>query len=205
MNYDQLASSETVAKTSDALAKNHFKPLIVDTKEEALAKVKELIPAGASVMNGASRTLEEIGYVDYLKEGNHGWDNLHANILEETDDTRKADLRKMAVLSDYYLGSVHAVTEDGQLVISSNSGSQLPHLAYTSPNLVLVVSTQKITPDLMAALGRIQTQVIPLEDERMKSVYGFGTLQAKTLILHQENPALGRSVYVILVNEKLGF
>ncbi|HEV8666629.1 MAG TPA: lactate utilization protein [Candidatus Paceibacterota bacterium] len=205
MDYTTLASKDAVEKTVAALTANNFMPEVVPTKEAALARIKELIPAGSSVMNGASRTLEQIGYVDYLKEGSHGWQNLHAAILEETDASKKTELRKAGILSDFYLGSVHALTQTGEMVIASNTGSQLPHLAFTSPNLLLIVSTQKITPTLTDAMDRLNKQVIPLEDERMKQAYGYGTLHAKTLILHKENPALGRKVHVLLVEEKLGF
>ncbi len=205
MNYTELASKEALGTTVSALSANGFMPEVLATKEDALARIKELIPKGASVMNGASRTLEQIGYVDYLKSKKHGWSNIHDAILEETDEAKKMELRKHSVVSDYYLGSVHALTEDGQMVISSNSGSQLPHLAYTSPNLVLVVSTEKITPTLMDAFERVQTHVVPLEDERMKAAYGYGTMRSKTLILHKENKAMGRKVHVLLVEEKLGF
>ncbi len=196
-------SSLTRAET--ALTAHGFLVESVATKEAALARIKELIPAGASIMNGASRTLEQIGFIDHLKEGTHPWNNLHAAIVDETDVQKKTDLRKAGLLSDFYLGSAHAVTEDGQLVIASNTGSQLPHLAFTSPNVILVVSTKKLVHDLPAALTRIATQVIPLEDERMKGVYGYGTLWAKTLIMHAENPALGRKVRVLFVEEDLGF
>lgn len=201
----ELATHETITKTIDALKANNFEPMLVNTKEEALAKIKELIPAGASVMNGASVSLKEIGFTDYLKEGAHGWNNLHAAIVAETDPAKQSILRKQSVISDVYLGSAHAVTETGELMFASNSGSQLPHLAFTSPTIILVVGVQKIVPTLEDASRRIDADVIPLEDVRMKEVYGYGTLRAKTLILHKENPALGRKVHVIFVNEKLGF
>ena len=156
-------------------------------------------------MNGASRTLEEVGYIEYLKSGTHGWNNLHEAIVTETDPAKQAVLRKQSVISDFYLGSVHALTETGELLIASNTGSQLPHLVYTSPNIILVVSTKKIVPTLSDAFSRIEEHVVPLEDVRMKSVYGYGTTYTKTLVLHSENPALGRSVKVILVTEDLGF
>jgi hypothetical protein len=205
MNYTELASKEAIDTTISALTANNFLPEVLATKEDALERIKELIPKGASVMNGASKTLEQIGYLDYLKSGQHGWNNLHDAILAEKDPAKQAELRKHSVVSDFYLGSVHALTEDGQLVISSNSGSQLPHLTYTSPNLVLVVSTEKITPTLMDAFERLQNHVVPLEDERMKAAYGYGTQRSKTLILHKENPAMGRKVRVLLVEETLGF
>ena len=205
MNYDQPTSKEVVERTIKALANQGFLPEFVETKEEALSRIKELIPQGASIMNGSSRTLEEIGFVDYLKEGQHGWNNLHEAILAEQDAAKQAVLRKQSVLSDFYLGSVHAVSESGELVVSSNSGSQLSHLAFTSQNLILVVGVQKITPDLTTAMSRLQDHVFPLEDERMKSVGMGGSYVSKTLILSKEQPFMGRKAHVIFVNEKLGF
>lgn len=200
-----LASAASIQKTEEALKANGFEPAHVRSKEEALEKVKELIPAGASVMNGASETLREIGLVEHLKSGEHPWRNNHDAILAESDSAKQGQLRREAVLSDYYVGSVHALTEDGELIIASNSGSQLPHFAYTSPNLVVVVGANKIVPTLSDGFARIEKHVIPLEDERTKKVLGFGTLWAKTLVLNRENPALGRKVHVIIVNESLGF
>lgn len=205
MAYDTLATQEAIDTTAAALKSNNFDVLVVDTGALALEKIKELIPKGVSIMNGASKTLGQIGFTDYLKEGIHGWNNLHAGILAETDKEKQGDLRKQAVLSDYYLGSVHALTQTGELLIASNTGSQLPHLVYTSANIILVVSTKKITTDLADAFNRLNMHVIPLEDERMKGVYGYGTTHAKTLILHKENPNMGRKITVILVKEDLGF
>jgi len=51
-------------------------------------------------MNGSSTTLTEIGFVDYLKEGIHGWDNVHEDILNEKDPAKQAQLRKESVLAD---------------------------------------------------------------------------------------------------------
>ena len=198
-------NEQSIKNTIAALTENGFAPVQVNTKEEALEKIKELIPAGVTVMNGASESLHEIGFVDYLKGGEHPWKNLHDAVLAETDPAKQNQLRRESVVSDFYLGSAHAVTETGELVIASNSGSQLPHLAFTSPNIILVVGTQKIVSDLSNGLKRIQEDVIPLEDERMKKVYGYGTLWAKTLVMHKENAAIGRKVHVILVNENLGF
>ena len=205
MEFNTLATPDTIAKTAAALKENGFDAIEVASKEDAFEKIKELIPAGASIMNGASESLREVGYIDYVKAGEHPWNNLHDGILAEQDSDKQSQLRRESVLSDYYLGSVHALTETGELVIASNTGSQLPHLVYTSPNIVLVVGANKIVPTLTDGLARIQEQVIPLEDERMKGVYGFGTLWAKTVVLHKENPNLGRKVHVIIVNETLGF
>jgi hypothetical protein len=204
MDYTTLASKEVLDKTVAALTANSFLPEVLPNKEAALARIKELIPAGASVMNGTSTTLEQIGYIDYLKAGTHGWKNLHEAILAEKDPAKQSMLRK-SVAPDYYLGSVHAATENGEMLIASASGSQLPSLAFTASNLILVVSTEKITPTITDGLARIETHVVPLEDARMKAAHGYGTLHAKTLVLHKEHPAMGRKAHILLVEEKLGF
>jgi len=205
MNYDTMPKTDVIKKTEKILTENGFLPETVATKAGALERIKELIPAGASVMNGASRTLEEIGFIDYLKEAKHGWYNLHEAILAEKDPAKQAVLRKQSVLSDYYLGSVHALTEKGELVIASNSGSQLPHLVFTSPNIILVIGMQKITPDLETALKRLKEYVLPLEDARMKSVGMGGSFISKLLIVNREPAFAKRKVHIILVEEKLGF
>ena len=205
MNYETLANTESINKAIDALGQRGIQASVVSNRAEALEKVKSLIPKGASVMNGASRTLEEVGFVDYLKSGNHDWKNLHEEVLSEKDPQRQAALRKQTVLSDYYLGSVHAIAETGQFVIASNSGSQLPHITFTSPNLIFVVGAQKLVPNLDAALARVREYVLPLEDKRMKDVGMGGSAISKLLIFEREPTFMGRKVHIIFVNEKLGF
>lgn len=207
MEYDQLASGISIERAVKGLRERRFEPVVVENGSEALKLIKTLIPKGASVMNGSSVTLEQIGFIEYLKHGEHGWHNTHAAILAEKDPQKRAALRKSAVTSDYYLGSVHALTEGGEMVIGSNTGSQQPHLAFTSANLILVVSTQKIVSSLEEALKRMHEHVIPLEDVHMKQLYGpeSGTMLNKTLILHGESPMTKRNAKVILVKEKLGF
>lgn len=208
MDYTTLATQVSLDTTVAALKERGFEPIVVDTKEEAMEKVKELIPADASVMNGSSRTLEEIGFTEHLKFGTHGWNNLHAAIVAETDPEKQKTLRRQALISDYYLGSVHALAETGEMIIASNTGSQLPHLVYSSPNVILVVGEQKIVPTLADAYQRLMTHVVPLEDERMKQAYGpdSGTALNKVFVFHRENTAYtGRTVRVLLVKEKLGF
>lgn len=205
MDYTTLASDDTLAKLAAALKERNIEAMIVPNKEEALAKIKELVPQGASVMNGSSTTLQEIGFIDYLKAGQHGWNNLHAGILAEQDPEKQKALRRQSLLADYYLGSVHALSEAGELVIASNSGSQLPHIAYSSPNVIFVVGAQKVMPTLADAEQRLREHVVPLEDQRMKNANMGGTKLNKLLHFFGEPTYTGRTIRMILVKEKLGF
>jgi len=205
MDYTALASEEVLKKTAAALKERNFNPVIVATKEDALAKIKMLIPQGASVMNGSSTTLQQVGFVDYLKSGKHPWRNLHAEVLAEADPAKQQSLRRQALLADYYLGSVHALSEAGELIVASNSGSQLPHIVFSSPNVIFVVGTQKITPTLADAEARLREYVVPLEDARMKSTGAAGTKLNKLFHYFGEPAYTGRNITIVLVKEKLGF
>lgn len=202
--YTNIPSDEVIAKVAENLKARNITPIIVDTKEQALAEIKKLIPAGGAVMNGSSQTLQEVGFVDYLKAGQHGWNNVHEEILKEKDTVKQSRLRKESVLADYFLSSVHAVTEDGQVLIASASGSQLPSSAFTSNNVIWVAGAQKIVSTIDAALARIRDHVVPLEDARMKGVGYPGTMWARTLIISGEIMP-NRYLTMILVKEKLGF
>lgn len=205
MNYDTLASKESILKTSEGLTSRGIEVLHAANAAEALAKIKELIPQGASVYNGASRTLEQIGYVEYLKAGQHGWNNLHEKILAEKDPAKASLLRRQSTISDFYLGSVHALAETGEFIIASNTGSQLPAIVFNASNIIFVVSTKKIVPTLADAFKRLEEHVVPLEDKNMMSKYGMGTSLNKIVVFKKENPMMGRKVRMILVEEDLGF
>ncbi len=208
MHMPQVAASKkenVPTSLIDTFKERNIEVMLIKGREGALEKIKELIPAGASVMNGTSRTLEEIGYIDYLKSGKHSWRNLHEEILKESDPAKQARLRKEASIADYYLGSVHALTGEGEFLIASASGSQLPGVVFNASNLIFVVGKQKIVPDLAAAFKRLKEYVVPLEDARMKKAHGIGTLHSKTLLFHREAPFTGRKVYLLLVDEELGF
>jgi hypothetical protein len=203
--YAQPAEEAIITKTAAHLTPRNIQSHVVADRAAALDLIKELIPAGASIQTGASRTLEEIGFIDYLKAEQHGWNNMHGKVATETDPEKQAELRKQATLTDFYLGSVHAITEEGELLIASNTGSQMPNIVYNSPNVIFVVGAQKIVPDRAAAFDRLLKHVIPLEDERMMQAYGMHTQLSKIFLFEKEAVFTGRKIHVILVGEKLGF
>lgn len=205
MNYNTLPTKSSLDRTILSLSSKGYKVFSVQNSKEALKKIQEIIPDGSTIMNGSSTTLNQIGFTDLLKQNNHKWNNLHEMIVNEKDPVKQSKLRKEATISDYYIGSVHAITEDGDMVIASNTGSQLPNIVFSSNNLVLVISTQKIVSNLSEAIDRLENYVKPLEDKRSTEVYGVPTSVNKVLIFKGENPYMGRTVSVILVNEVLGF
>jgi L-lactate utilization protein LutC len=206
MDYATLPGLERIHRTLEAVRARGINAELAETKEASLARVQSIIPAGAVVMTGASVTLQQIGFEAVLINGDHPWRNFKADLLAEKDPVKQSAMRRQGTLAEYYLGSVNALAETGELVFASGSGSQLPAYAYSSRNVIWVVGAQKITPTLDDALRRIREYVLPLEDQRQKSLGNkAGSRIGRILILENEPAYLRRNLTLILVNQVLGF
>lgn len=206
MAYDTLAGSEIIQRTVESVQARGIHAELVDTKEAALERVRALIPPGCVVMTGGSVTLKQIGFEDILISGNHPWRNFKADLLAEKNPVKQSAMRKEGTLAEFFLGSVNALAETGELVFASGSGSQLPAYAYSSRNVIWVVGAQKITPSLEDALHRVREYVLPLEDQRQKSLGNkAGSRINRILIIEGEPAYLRRNLTLILVNQILGF
>ena len=206
MAYDTLPAAQIVQRTVESVNARGIHTELVETKEAALERVQAIIPPGAVVMTGASVTLQQIGFENILITGNHPWRNFKADLLAEKDPVKQSAMRREGTLAEFYLGSVNALAETGELVFASGSGSQLPAYAYTSRNVIWVAGTQKIAPTLEDAIRRVREYVLPLEDQRQKSLGNqAGSRISRIMIIEGEPAYLRRNLTLILVNEALGF
>jgi hypothetical protein len=203
--WERLPSQETIDRTIAGLKSRGINAEFVPNRQEALELVARLIPAGAELMTASSRTLDEIGFLALLKSGKHQWTSLNDVVYGEKDPVKRAELRRRSINVDYFLGSVHAITETGETIVASASGSQIPSYAFTSKNVIWVAGAQKIVSSLEEGLRRVREYSLNLEIARMKSLGYPGSMIAKILIVEREPAMLGRKVSMILVNEKLGF
>ncbi len=204
VSYSDLATAEQIQRAKAAVEARGIKIQLVDTPLQALEKVQQIIPAKADVMTGGSQTLREIGFEGLLLDNAHPWNNLKAAMLAESDPDKQGRLRAQSTLSNYYLGSVQAIAETGEIVIASGTGSQIPAYAFSSQNVVWIVGAQKIVPTLDAALRRVREYALPQEDARLKALGYPGAALGKILIFEQEAPFLQRNVNLILVNQVVG-
>lgn len=205
ITYTQMPSRQVMEETVKALQPRGVLAEIVDTKAAALERVKDIIPAGASVMTSGSQSLDEIGFTDFLKEGDHSWHNLAMDIAEEKDPAKHHQLLLQSTMADFYLGSIHAISKRGELVFASANGGQLPAYCFNSPNIIWVVGAQKITNNVAAALERVMSYWLPQENEKQRQLGHGGSFIGKFLIFEREDPRLHRKIHLLLVNEPLGF
>ena len=198
--YAGLASDEQVGRAAKALEANNIHAIVVDTGEQAKAELWKLIPADAEVFTGTSRTLDTLGV---LQEVDQRYDSVRAKLVKMNRETQNREMIKMGAVPQYIVGSVHAVTEDGTVVVASNTGSQLAPYAASAEHVIWVVGTQKIVPNLEEGLKRVREYSYPLEDERALQTYGMNSFISKWLIVHRE--VMPGRTSRILVKEKLGF
>ncbi len=200
---DYLPEDETIGETITNLEANGFEVVVVDSAEDALETIQSHIPANVSVMNGHSTTLEEIGFTEYLSEGDHGWENLSEEIWSIDDDAERQAARRESQTADYFLGGINAIAQTGQMVAADRSGSRIGAYPFAAGNVVIVTGVNKIVDSLDAALDRLESVAYPLENERAKEAYGVESAIAKQLIFRQELEE-GRTT-VVLIREQLGY
>jgi len=195
------ASEAELEALAEKLRERNFEVVIVRDGKEARAEVLKRIPDGASVHSGKSKTLEDAGLFQELME-NERYDFIRRRTMKMDRTTQRDEMRKAGAAPDIMLGSVHAVTEAGQLVITSASGSQIGPIASGAGHLILVIGSQKIVPDLDSAFARINEHVFPYEDARLREQMGVGTKITRTLILERDFMP-GRTT-ILLVREPIG-
>lgn len=201
--WDQVPTDAVIQETAASLKANGITPVIVNSVAEAKETLLSLLPEGSEVMDMTSVSLTTLGITDTLHHS--GKYKSIKNVLSKMDRaTDHLDMQKLGAGPEYALGSVHAVTQDGKVVVASNTGSQLPSYAYGASHVLWVVGAQKITKNLDEALQRVYDYVLPLESDRARKAYGAaGSNVSKLLIINNEINA--DRITMIIVKEPLGF
>lgn len=200
--FTALPDDQTLASTAAALEEHGFGVEVVSDLDDARDAVLARIPAGASVMTNTSVTLEATGIADAIDADDGPFESVRNRLLELDRSTQQQQMKAIAGQPDFSLGSVHAVTHDGTLVIASQSGSQLAPYAWGAANVVFVVGAQKLVATIDAAHERVYRHSLPLEDARAFAAYGQRSRVGKILEINEDAP--GR-IHVVLIRQVVGF
>jgi acyl-CoA hydrolase len=196
-----LPDEQTLASAVTALEEHGFSVEVVDDLGAAREAVLARIPHGSSVMTNTSVTLAETGIADAINDGGP-YESARNAMFALDFATQAQEMKAIGGQPDYALGSVHAVTRDGTLVIASASGSQLASYAWGAANVIFVVGAQKLVPTLEAAHERIYRHSLVLEDARAIAAYGQHSRVGKILEIHEELP--GR-IHIVFIRQVVGF
>jgi L-lactate utilization protein LutC len=199
--FSRLASNQQIARTVRTLETNGIHTVVFETGEEAREYVMSLIPAGVQVYNPPSRTVDQIGLRAAI-ESSTNFQSLHARLHSLDRVTQHGEIRKLISSPDVVIGSVHAITKMGEVLIASASGSQLSSAASGADKVIWVVGTQKLVSTLQEGFRRIREYSYPLENIRAQQVYGRPSAINKLLVVNGEIP--GR-ITIVLVKQNVGF
>ena len=199
--FTTLPGEHALQATVVALEEHGFSVEVVDGLDAAREAVLARIPRGSSVMTNTSATLAETGIADAVNDGG-AYESARNKMLALDFATQAQQMKAIGGQPDYALGSVHAVTRDGTLVIASASGSQLASYAWGAANVIFVAGAHKLVPTLEAAHQRIYQHSLPLEDARAQAAYGQHSQVGKLMEIHSELP--GR-IHIVLVRQVVGY
>jgi acyl-CoA hydrolase len=200
--FTTLPDEPMIASAVTALEEHGFSVEVVDDLDAARQAVLARIPRGSSVMTNTSVTLADTGIADAVNDEGSPYESARNKMFALDFATQAQEMKAIGGQPDYALGSVHAVTRDGTLVIASASGSQLASYAWGAANVIFVVGAQKLVSTLEAAHERIYQHSLVLEDARAIAAYGQHSSVGKILEIRQELP--GR-IHIVLIRQVVGF
>ena len=197
-----LASDDQIKRTVQALEANNIHVIVAEDRADAKKTLLELIPANAEIFTASSETLKALGVAEEIdKSGRYNSVREKMAMMDRKTQTR--EMEKLGATPEYMVGSVQAVTEIGEVIIASKTGSQMSGYAAAAAHVIWVVGTQKIVPTIDDGMKRVEDYVLPLENARALKAYGAASGVNKVLIIEKEFKP-GRTT-MILVKEKLGF
>lgn len=200
--YANLADERQLARVAIALEDNGMDVIVVENGLQAREKIAELIPAGAEVFTSSSQTLDKLGISEDIDKSGR-YDSVRAKLAKLDPATQGREMNKLGTTPEVIIGSVHALTETGSVIVASATGSQLGPYASGAAKVVWVVGAQKIVPTLEEGFKRVEEYSLPLESERALQAYGMQSSINKLLVVHKEFTP-GR-ITVVIVKENVGF
>jgi acyl-CoA hydrolase len=201
--YSIAAKEERILRASGALKLNGFTVHVVDTLNLAKDLVEGLLPLDKEVFTGQSLTIKQTGLDDVINGPESKFKSLRKEMGKLDRSTQFRQLVKMGAAPDVIVGSVHAITETGQVFVASGSGSQLGPYAAGAEKVIWVVGSQKLVADFNDAMRRLELYSYPKEDARMHELANRGSGIGKILIVNRE--IIPGRITIVIVREPVGF
>ncbi len=198
-------------KLIQSLKKRNMEGFYCETKQDAVKKVKELMPENSVVAWGGSQSLVESGVLDMVKNGNYK--TLDRDSVTEPHERER--IIHEAFNADYYLMSTNAITLDGKLVNVDGNGNRIAALIYGPKHVIIVAGMNKVKKNEQEANDRVRNYAAPLNSIRLKrqvpcastgqctKCIGDGCICCQVLVTRMSS--IKNRIKVILVGENLGY
>lgn len=209
---------QKIQKTIENLKKNNIRTHFLNSKDELIPLIEQLVPAGASVAVGGSMSLFETGVIEHLRSGRYNFYDRYADGLTPKG-VREVYIQSLS--ADAYFCSSNAVTEEGELYNVDGNANRVAAISFGPKKVILVVGVNKIVQNLEEAVKRVKTVAAPKNCKRLnchtycfeKGVcveegLGKGCQSKERICRHYVVTSKQKEadrIHVILINETLGY
>lgn len=178
-----------------------------DVKE----KVLSLVSKEASVGIGHSATLQELNITNELiHRGNIVYDKELAKDKEECKE-----IKKKALLTDWYITGSNAISKDGRIINVDHSGNRVAAINFGPNNVIIVVGVNKIVETWEDGIKRVKNIACPLNAKRAgynppcvalnKCVDCTSSERVCNSLSIIEGQSIKNRIRIFIINENIGF
>lgn len=200
---------ETVIK---GLEKRNISGYYAENREEALKMLIDMIPEGATVGKGGTETMNQLGIIPVLKEGNYTYLDSFASMDPEV----QKETKRKIFSADVMLTSANAITLDGEIVNIDGTGNRMAAVIWGPDKVIFVIGANKIVASTEDAVDRIKCDACPPNCIRLNKKTpcaltgkcGDCLSLGNTVCCHTVTTrfsSIPDRMHVIMVNETLGF
>ena len=157
-------NEQRILRTIKALEKNNMNGYMVASNVDLISKIEELISPKSKVSCGGSMTLFETGVIDHLKSGRYEFLDRYKEGL--TQDEIK-EIFRQSFLSDAYVTSTNAITENGEIYNVDGNGNRVAAMLYGPDKVIIVAGVNKIVPNVEEAIIRTKEYASPINAKRL--------------------------------------
>ena len=205
-------NEQKILRTIAALNRNNMNGYLVNTREELIEKIENLVKENDTVSCGGSMSLLETGVIEHLRSGRY-------NFLDrDKDGLSREEIKEIyreSFYADAYFASSNAVTEDGKLYNVDGNGNRVAAMLFGPEKVILIVGVNKIVKDIEEAVKRNREISAPTNAKRLnrntpcaKTGYCMDcnsnekVCREFTVISSQLNKD---RIHVIFINENIGY
>jgi len=205
--YSAPAAKEALDRTVKSLQEKKHNVKVFDTEKEACDFLASLLKDGQSVSMATSRTLAEIGFIDYLKTQDSRIINYKGQAAAAAATGNMAEygaLVSKGMTADMFVSGISALTEDGEVYAADLSGTRIGGWL-AAKELVIVTGSNKIVANAAEAEKRLYDYQLKLESARVRVAYKVPASAVINKIgIKAANP-FGPRTTIVIVKKSLGF
>lgn len=157
-------NEKKIERTIKSLEENNMNGYVVNSKDELITKISELVEDNALVGCGGSQTLFETGVIDYLRSGKYEFLDRYKEGLTPKD---LKDMYRKSFCADAYFTSTNAITENGELYNVDGNGNRIAAMLYGPDKVIVITGVNKIVKDVNEAIKRNEQIAAPANAKRI--------------------------------------